>query len=158
MKKPIPEVFLAYSTSLINPELSLHPNVKSRRFMPELCRATVFAAIEADPHIQLFEANFPRDENVPLQQIPQEFIRRLGDPDAASRTDPASTVIILANPQATGRAGEIASVVASPRDAEGLAELSWPVGESHLIFGAVDFDSASFSHFFDAGQRFQCAE
>ena len=65
---------------------------------------------------------------------------------------------VLANPQAGGRRGEIASVVASARDAKGLGEAAWTTGELGKMARDGEWDSSGACHFFDAEERIEGAE
>ncbi len=90
--------------------------------------------------------------------IAQGLVCCIADADAGCDLDLFCAKAVLSNPQARCRRREIASVIAGARDAEGLGQASGAGGKFGKVARVVQRNASSARHFFDAFQRFECAE
>ena len=99
-----------------------------------------------------------RDEGILQKEIAQGQLGGFCDPDTGGSGDVARAIAIVTDPEATGRRGEIQTVVAGARDAESLAEAAGAAGESGKIAGTVQLDFPGTSHGGNARERLQGTE
>ena len=99
-----------------------------------------------------------RDEWIMQKEIAQRQLGGFGDPDPGTFRDVTRATAIVTDPEATGRRGEIQTVVASARNAEGFREPAGAAGESGKIAGTLQLNFPGTRHCSSARQRLQGAE
>lgn len=92
------------------------------------------------------------------KNVSQGPVGRLADTNPRGDLDLSCAKAVVSNPQARVGRGEVASVVALARDAEGFRQASGAAGKANQIAGALHRDLSRPRHFLDALQRFQSAE
>jgi hypothetical protein len=99
-----------------------------------------------------------RDKGVSREKVAKWIFGGLGDTDARSNEDLRRAKTVVADPQAGIWRSEIAAVVVRAGDVKGFGEASGAGREFQEVAWPVDVDSASFGHFFHAGEWFEGAE
>lgn len=71
-----------------------------------------------------------------MEKVAPGFVGGFGDADAGAGADAADSGSVVADPEAAGWGGEVASVVAGAGDAEGFGETPGAAGEIDQLFMA----------------------
>ncbi len=99
-----------------------------------------------------------RDEAVAPEEVAQGMSGGFGDANARGDLDGVGAKAIVGDPEAGSRRGEIAAIVASPGNAEGLSQAAGAGGELWEIARAVEGYAASAGHLFDSLDRLDGAK